>query len=180
MNTSSNGAFDGRVVVEWLNDAGNPDRRMRLIEPITYIDPNNKRWPVPALSVVDGASIPKAFWSLIGPPFIGDYRRASVVHDHYCVVRTEPWQAVHRMFYNASLAGGVSKLKAKTMYAAVYAGGPRWKVSAGEFGLESLQTLDIPAPEISSSEIERIAHEIEETDISLDEIDQQLDTLAGK
>jgi hypothetical protein len=31
------------------------------------------------------------------------------------------------MFYYAMVAGGVVELEAKVLYAAVYAGGPRWK-----------------------------------------------------
>ena len=120
------GRFDGRVVVEWLtNDEG--DRDMRLFEQFTYTDPAGKSWHVPEGAIINGASIPRAFWTLVGPPFVGDYRRASVVHDYYCDVRTETWQAVHKMFYHASLTGGVPELQAKIMYAAVRGGGPRWR-----------------------------------------------------
>ena len=34
--------------------------------------------------VVDGASIPSVFWSIIGAPYTGKYRDASVIHDYYC------------------------------------------------------------------------------------------------
>src|SRR5690242_3570669 len=71
------GAYQGRVITEWLPD----NRKMRLIEPFEYIGPDGRRWPVPAGTVVDGASIPQAFWSIIGGPFEGAYRPASVIHD---------------------------------------------------------------------------------------------------
>ena len=74
----------------------------------------------PAGSEIDGASTPQAFWSIIGGPFDGAYRNASVVHDVACVRKKERWEAVHRMFYDASLCGGVEVTKAKVMYAAVY------------------------------------------------------------
>src|SRR5688572_6845158 len=65
-----------------------PDGRlMRLLEALTYTGADGVTWPVPAGIEVDGASIPRPLWSLIGGPFEGPYRDASIVHDHYCVVR---------------------------------------------------------------------------------------------
>lgn len=123
------GQFHGRVVVEWLQTEAGPDRDMRLVERFAFRDPSGSEWSVPVGAVVNGASIPRVLWTLVGSPFVGNYRRASVVHDHFCAVKTRPWQTVHRMFYNAMLAGGVSVSRAKTMYAAVYGEGPRWDSS---------------------------------------------------
>lgn len=122
------GSFSGRVVVEWLTGQS-PERDMRLVEPFAYTDPSGKRWAVPEGAVINGASIPQSVWSLAGSPYTGNYRRASVVHDYYCGSKSETWQDVHRMFYYAMVAGGVSVLQAKIFYAAVYAGGPRWKTT---------------------------------------------------
>lgn len=116
------GYFEGSVETKWLEN-----RTMVLLKGFEYIDPNQKHWKVPENTVVDGASIPRMFWTLVGGPFEGPYRNASVVHDYYCVSRTEPWRAVHRMFYYAMLAGGTPVKKAKLMYYAVFVGGPRWK-----------------------------------------------------
>ena len=129
------GTFTGRVAVEWLTGQI-PERDMRLMEAFTFTDPKGKKWHVPAGTVINGASIPQAFWSLVGSPYTGNYRRASVVHDHFCDTKTERWQDVHRMFYFAMVAGGVSELEAKVLYGFVYAGGPRWttivtKISRG-------------------------------------------------
>lgn len=116
------GSYFGRLIFEPLPDG----RRMRVVEDFGFLDREQKRWPVPIGAKVDGASIPQPLWPLIGGPFEGKYRDASVVHDYYCDVRTEPWQAVHRVFYNAMRASGVSEHLAKVMYAGVYWGGPRW------------------------------------------------------
>lgn len=97
--------FIGRVVVEWLSEDA-ADRTMRLVEDFAYRDPVGKVWRVPAGAEVDGASIPATLHSIIGPPFVGDYRRASVLHDYYCRQRTESWKAVHKMFYDAARTGG--------------------------------------------------------------------------
>jgi hypothetical protein len=116
------GTFNGRVVAEWLGDG----RKMRLVEPFEFIGPDARRWPVPAGTVVDGASIPQVFWSLIGGPFEGPYRNASVIHDYYCDLRTRRFRDVHRMFYDGMLASGVGDRRARLMYEAVDRFGPTW------------------------------------------------------
>ncbi len=118
------GRFVGDVVARWSHNG----RDMTLTEPFAYVDPRAVRWDAPAGAVVNGASIPRAFWSVIGGPFEGRFRNASVVHDVACEIRTREWQAVHRMFYEACRCGGVAVVKAKTMYYAVWHFGPRWRV----------------------------------------------------
>jgi hypothetical protein len=124
--TGSYGHYIGMVEAQWLEDG----RTMKLLKPLVFVDPDKLEWTAPAGSVVDGASIPQAAWSLIGGPFEGKYRNASVIHDVACVEKTRSWQAVHNVFYYAMLASGVDQLKAKTMYAAVYQFGPRWDVES--------------------------------------------------
>lgn len=126
-SSAAQGTFTGRVAVEWLVGE-TPERNMRLLEPFAFKDAKGKEWAVPAGTVVDGASIPPGLWSIAGSPFTGNYRRASVVHDYFCDQKTEAWLDVHRMFYAAMIAGGVGELEAKVFYAAVYSGGPRWKI----------------------------------------------------
>src|SRR5262245_25222380 len=111
--TRAYGRYLGRPILEWLSDG----RHMRLVKSFGFLDNNRKPWPVPVNAEVDGASIPRPLWSLVGGPFEGKYRDASIIHDYYCDVRTEPWQAVHRVFYNAMRVSGVSELRAKLMYA---------------------------------------------------------------
>lgn len=117
------GRFEGTVQSEWIT----PDREMRLLGDFKYIDGNGKSWLASKDSIIDGASIPRVFWTLIGSPFVGEHRSASVVHDVACVEKTEPWNSVHRMFYDACRCGGVGETRAKIMYAAVYHFGPRWE-----------------------------------------------------
>jgi hypothetical protein len=115
------GKFVGTVTATWLDG-----RQMRLTEDFSYIDPSGKRWEAPKASIIDGASIPRVFWTAVGGPFEGDYRNASVVHDIACVLKKEPWRDVHLMFYNAMRCGGVPEKRALVMYAAVFKFGPRW------------------------------------------------------
>jgi len=116
------GEFIGTVRAEWIT----PDRDMRLLAPFAYLDAERVRWEAPTGTRIDGASIPRVLWTLVGSPFTGRYRRASVLHDVACVERSRPWRAVHRMFYFACRCGGMGELKAKLMFAAVYHFGPRW------------------------------------------------------
>lgn len=142
------GRFIGDVVARWEDDG----RDMTLVEPFAYVDPQDVRWDAPAGSVVNGASIPRGFWTLIGGPFEGRFRNASVVHDVACVTRDRAWQTVHRMFYDACRCGGVGRAKATTMYYAVYHFGPRWAVEerrtivAGQPRLERVVRDETPAP----------------------------------
>lgn len=118
------GEYSGTVKAEWLTKT----REMKLLEPFAFKGPDCKVWPVPKGAIVDGASIPKIFWSVIGGPFEGRYRDASVVHDYYCKVQSEPSDEVHEMFYNAMLANGVDSIKAGLMFYAVSWYGPRWQL----------------------------------------------------
>lgn len=121
------GHYDGVPLTEWLPDG----RRMRMRAPFVFIHPDGGRWNVPDGAVVDGASIPRAFWTLIGGPFEGRYRDASIVHDHHCDTKSRPWRATHRMFHQAMRCSGVDAVKARVMFAAVYRFGPKWRVGGG-------------------------------------------------
>ena len=168
------GSFEGRVVVEWVVGQA-PERDMRLVEAFTFIDGTGKRWSVPAGVVINGASIPRAFWTLVGSPYTGNYRRASVVHDHYCVTKSEPWRDVHRMFFNAMVAGGVTETEAKVLYAAVYAGGPRWKKQITKSAGKEI-ALTVPETAFVSSDVQDSTNDwIRATNPSLEAIEQTLD-----
>jgi hypothetical protein len=119
------GKFVGQVRTEWLET---DNRSMRILADFGYVDPTGKLWMAPADSIVDGASIPWPFWSVIGGPFEGPYRSASVVHDVACERKIDQWKDVHRMFYHACRCGGAGEYQAKIMYWAVYHFGPRWVV----------------------------------------------------
>jgi len=116
------GRYIGPVKTEW--DKGG--RKMTLLSSFEYVDSANEHWIAPKGSVVDGASIPQFAWSIIGGPFEGLYRDASVIHDVACDEKKRPWNVVHETFYWAMLTSGVNTTKAKIMYAAVYHFGPRW------------------------------------------------------
>ena len=110
-----------------LRDVVPPDgRRFVLESDFAYEDNNGRTWLAPTDLLTDGATIPSLFWSVIGGPWDGLYREAAVVHDAFCCAQTARWQDVHRMFYQAMRCSGVGKVQAKTMFYAVWLGGPRW------------------------------------------------------
>lgn len=115
--------FDNTVKAEWL--AGEP-RDMRLLETVRFTDSAGKIWEAPDDSIINGASIPKFFWSFIGSPYVGLYRRPTVMHDVYCEKRTETHEATHQMFYEAMLADGMDVDEAERMFRAVRDYGPKW------------------------------------------------------
>ena len=117
------GYFSGAVETRWEADGVT----MVLLNELRYTDPYGVVWVAPAGSRVDGASIPRAFWSLIGGPFEGKYRKASVLHDVAYDKQTRSWEDADRMFYNAMRCSGVGAVTAKTMYYALARHGRHWK-----------------------------------------------------
>src|SRR4029077_19182020 len=79
------GEFSGQPEAVWLTEDGTEDRNMEILREFLFTDPSSTKWIAPAGSVVDGASIPRALWTIVGSPYTGDYRRASVVHDVACL-----------------------------------------------------------------------------------------------
>ena len=117
------GFYSGEPETRWNADG----RSMTLLSELRYTDPQGLVWVAPAGSTVDGASIPRSLWSIMGGPFEGKYRNASVLHDVAYEQHNRPWQDCDRMFYNAMRCSGVSAVEAKTMYYSLYRFGRHWK-----------------------------------------------------
>ena len=123
---SEHGTFSGRVVAVWDDS---DDKIMILLEPFTFTEPDGTVWEAPVGAAVNGASIPRLFWRVVGNPYQGRYRRASVLHDVACDRGTEtglPSWRTHLMFWRAMRADGVGMIRAWLMWAAVRCFGPRW------------------------------------------------------
>ena len=82
--TTYYGKFSGNPKTEWLTDSAEADRDMKLLEDFWYEDPKGRTWEAPSGSVVNGASVPRDLWAIVGTPYTGDYRKASIVHDVAC------------------------------------------------------------------------------------------------
>jgi Protein of unknown function (DUF1353) len=137
--------FVGEVESRWMVQEGE-DRAMVLLKDFTFVDKNEFPWVAHTGDVIDGASIPEAIWSqIMGTPFIGDYRRASVVHDVACQRRPLSSKDAHRMFYEAMIADGTPKARALLFYTAVRLFGPKWEEGAKKLGLGPVTPKSISA-----------------------------------
>ena len=121
------GNFVGEVVARWLHEDGH-DRKMALTEVIIFNDDNNREWDAKPDEIINGASIPPIFWSTFpGSPYIGDYRRAAVLHDVWYARHQPPRKPIDVMFYKAMRADDTDWLTAAVMYGAVRIfGGSAW------------------------------------------------------
>ncbi len=144
------GHFDGDVVTRWLTSSTNEDRDMELVQPFAYVDPSGKRWEAAVGRIINGATIPPWLWSAVGSPYVGDYRRASVVHDVACDDRTEPSAAVHRMFYDAMRCDGVKLIEGMILYHAVKTWGPHWEVG------ETVKASRTAPPPLDESDVDHL------------------------
>src|SRR6266849_5879287 len=173
------GHYSGYVEARWENDG----RTMTLLTELRYTDPQGVVWVAPAGSVVDGASIPRYLWSVMGGPFEGKYRNASVLHDVAYGEHKRPWWDCDRMFYNAMRCSGVSVGEAKTMYYALYKFGRHWKFPIkrgkpvkykGELVTRGEQ---IPrAIPVNPEQINEARDWISNTDPTLEQIEQRANT----
>jgi hypothetical protein len=153
---------------------------MTLLTELSYTDPHGLIWDAPAGSVVDGASIPRYLWSVMGGPFEGKYRNASVLHDVAYGEHNRPWSDCDRMFYNAMRCSGVSAIEAKTMYYALFKFGHHWKfpIKRGKpvkyEGALVARGEEIPrAIPVNRVQINEARDWISNTDPSLEQIEQR-------
>src|ERR1041385_2320499 len=173
------GHFNGEPVTKW-----NPDgRTMTLLTELRYTDPKGNTWIAPIGSIVDGASIPRYLWSIMGGPFEGRYRNASVLHDVAYGNKKRPWQDCDRMFYYAMRCSGVSAVEAKTMFYALYRFGHHWKFQIkrakpvkldGQLGARA-EPIPRAIP-VNPTEINEARDWIQNDDPSLEQIEQRAGT----
>ena len=164
------GHYSGYVEARWENDG----RTMTLLSELRYTDPQGVVWIAPAGSQVDGASIPRSLWSLMGGPFEGKYRNASVLHDVSYDQKTRPWSECDRMFYNAMRCSGVSAVEAGTMYYALRKFGHHWKAPRAE-PVRVGDEIVARAEPLNQGDINATRDWIRNSDPNLQQIDQRAD-----
>ena len=162
------GHYSGYVEARWENDG----RTMTLLSELRYTDPDGKVWIAPAGSVVDGASIPRSLWSLMGGPFEGKYRNASVLHDVSYDQKTRPWSECDRMFYNAMRCSGVGAVEAGTMYYALRKFGHHWKAPKAA-PVKVGEEIVARAEPVNEGDISATRDWIRNSNPTADEIDQR-------
>lgn len=76
----------------------------------------------------DGASIPKWAWSIVGSPYTGKYRLATLVHDAFYKIKHGPRKLADDIMLHLMKSSGVGSIKANTIYRSVRVGGSSaWK-----------------------------------------------------
>jgi len=116
---------------------------MEMLENFSFTDPDGEVWLTPKGYTVDGASIPRPLWTLVGSPYTGDYRRASIVHDKACddaVGDAAARRAADRMFFHACRAGGCTIKEATILYLGVRIGALSASVPAWQLGTEAAES----------------------------------------
>jgi Protein of unknown function (DUF1353) len=164
------GHYSGYVEARWENDG----RTMTLLSELRYTDPDGAVWIAPANSVVDGASIPRSLWSLMGGPFEGKYRNASVLHDVSYDQKNRPHEVCDRMFYNAMRCSGVSAVEAGTMYYALRKFGHHWKAPKAE-PVKVGEEIVARAEPVNQGDINTTRDWIRNSDPSMQQIEQRAD-----
>lgn len=119
-----------------LKEVAGSDLKELDDEKLVFVDAAGVEWLAPKGTLTDGISVPRLLLWLTDGRFAKESLKAAVVHDAHSQsdnetrapdqYRTKPWKAVHRMFYEACIAGGTSPLRAKILFAGVWLGGPRW------------------------------------------------------
>jgi hypothetical protein len=118
------GKFYGNL--RFVDDACVKQKWCKLREKFAFVDYLGVGWEAAAGLETDGATIPGWAQPFIGPQFAPEFIRAAVIHDHYCRRHVRVWPMTHRVFYDALIASGLERNKAKLMYFAVYGWGPKW------------------------------------------------------
>jgi len=152
--------FSGEPSTIWKTEPG-PDRKMALLEDFWFRDSGGRQWPAIKNSIVDGASIPQPLWTLVGSPYTGDYRRASIVHDIACDEAGHDHaarKAADRMFFEACRAGGCSKREAIILYVGVRIGA--WWSSRPELEVEGVRLHVDPVHEQVRQDFQTVGEDV--------------------
>lgn len=131
----------------------------KLKEKFGYIDSTGVGWEAAAGNKTDGASIPPDLKPYFGNSFDSDLIRAAVIHDHYCDRHVRRWYDTHWVFYDALLASGVDKGRAKLMLAGILLGGPKWlwltkgtACATGRTCIQKVPTARLPGGSTTTNE----------------------------
>ena len=115
---------------------GNP-RNAEIVKHFAYTDNHGHRYECEPGDIINGASIPRIFWRLVGSPYTGNYRRAAALHDCEYHRGRHPRKRIDKMFLAVMKHDGVGRIKRNVMYRAV-------RLCAGQFygGTCALDTSD--------------------------------------
>jgi Protein of unknown function (DUF1353) len=173
--------YSGRVVIELVDDIEFA-HHFRLLEDFAFIDRSGKPWIALKGGIVDDEAVPRDLLGVPGLPYIAEYRKAALLHGYLCRTRTEPWQQVHRVLFDASLAEGLTEAQAKGLYAVVYAGSWRWetRTSTCYRSCHASSASLVWKPAATAAEIEPVLRWISQDLPDLDAIDRRLNQVVKR
>jgi hypothetical protein len=102
------------------------DRRVILLAPLVWRDPDGTEIETPEGLLSDGASLPRSTWWLMGGRLALDYLRSALVHDFACRQRTGSSVDATTRFYRGLRADGMAFWRADTCRVTVRHFGPQW------------------------------------------------------
>lgn len=109
--------FIGQPITSWNGDYG-----LQLVDDFGYVDKSGKIWLAGKGTYLNGGSIPRPLWGRIGSPFIGPFRKASIIHNNYIGTHPSPFcdivkrRQADEMYYHACLHCGCSNRLASIIY----------------------------------------------------------------
>jgi hypothetical protein len=173
--------YSGRVVLELLEEIEFA-HHFRLLEDFSFIDARGKPWIARKGGIVDDEAVPRDLLAIPGLPYVGEYRKSALLHGYLCRTRTEPWQQVHRLLFDASLAEGLTETQAKGLYAVVYAGSWRWEMRASSCyrSCHASSGSLVWKPAATVAEIEPLLQWISQEAPDLDAIDRRVDQVVKR
>lgn len=170
---NSSRGFSADPQTAWRLTPNSPDRNMQLLADFSFND-GAKIWHAAQGEVVDGASIPRALWSLVGSPYTGYYRRASIVHDIACVEAGNDARKrllADKMFYRACRVGGCSVWQATLLYIGVRIGAYIGEVDSWRLAEAATTSAPRLARTASEENLERDFRAIAESVLAPGEVD---------
>ena len=172
-NGTEQGGFEGRVVVERLDEGFVPS--LRVVEDFGFRQAKGKVWKVRRGEVFDGKGMPPMLGDLVGSPFEGNFRKSAMVYESATQRRTEKWDEAQRMFFEAAVAEGVAQPDAKVLYLLLAIQGSRWEVPGSRcFG--SCHGISGPLewrPVVNEATTADLVTWVRTADPKLDEIDRR-------
>lgn len=106
----------GDVILKFLDD--NTDDCILLSD--LYYTSDKFRIHVKKGMTTDGASIPRILWTAIGSPFIGKYRKASIIHDALYRSHALSKKDSDRVFLDIMKSLGVGTIKRYLIFGGVF------------------------------------------------------------
>lgn len=104
-----------------------PDDIRELVSEIKFTIPSHGKVTIMPGFKFDGASIPRLFWTLIGSPFTGKYKRAALLHDALYAAEIFSRKVCDEIFLQYMKEEKVSWWRRNSMWLAVRAfGGTVW------------------------------------------------------